>query len=239
MMLKKHFLFLSSCLAIATIATISNTIQPAVARPTAPVLMASADQVEKLIESANQKAGKDDYKGAIADLTAAIKLAPNRSDLYEFRATYRSAAQDLPGALADHDQTIKLEPKNGYYFYSRSGTRRVAGDEKGSAADLGKALELLPADEPSRGNLHSLRGYSYQQLGEHQKAIADYDMAIKLTPSEFHSGEYRARADSYIALGNKAAAIKDLKAAIELYKKQGSDYDSLRTEAMEELAKLK
>jgi tetratricopeptide (TPR) repeat protein len=238
-MLKNHFLLLSSCLAITTIATISHTVQPAIARPTAPVLIASVDQVEKLIESAAEKSGKDNYKGAIADITAAINLAPNRADLYETRASYRELARDSSGALADLDKAIELEPKNGYHFYIRSGTRRVAGDEKGSAADLTKALELFPANEPSRGNLHNLRGYSYQQLGEHQKAVDDYSMAIKLEASEFHADRYRARADSYIALGNKAAAIKDLETAIALYQKQGADFDELRTAAMEELAKLK
>jgi tetratricopeptide (TPR) repeat protein len=237
-MLKKHFILLSSCLAIVAITNIPHSVQPAAAQSNQPALIASADKIEQLLESANQKSVNGDYKGAIADVTSAIKLSPKQVDLYSLRAAYRSSANDLPGALADHDQTIKLEPKSDYYFHSRSSTRRVAGDVKGAINDLSSALQFA-ANDGNAGIFYGERAFLYQETKAHQKAIADYGMAIKYQDATRFADLHRGRADSHIALGNKAAAIKDLEMAIALYQKQGSESDSLREAAMEELAKLK
>jgi hypothetical protein len=62
---------------------------------------------------------------------------------------------------------------------------------------------------------------------------------IKLQSPETSADIHRSRADSYLALKNKAAAIKDLQTAIQLYKKMGPDADSRRKATMNDLAKLK
>ncbi|RUT05124.1 hypothetical protein DSM106972_039450 [Dulcicalothrix desertica PCC 7102] len=82
------------------------------------------------------------------------------------------------------------------------------------------------------------RGSLYQKVGDHRKAIADFTVDIKLQSPE-SADIHRYRADSYLALKNKAAAIKDLQNAIQLYKKMGPDADSLLRVTMNDLAKLK
>lgn len=92
-------------------------------------------------------------------------------------------------------------------------------------------------EENSKG-LYFWRGSLYQKVGEHRKAIADFTVDIKLQSPE-SADIHRSRSNSYLALKNKAAAIKDLQTAIQLYKKMGPDADSLREATMKELAKLK
>jgi tetratricopeptide (TPR) repeat protein len=83
------------------------------------------------------------------------------------------------------------------------------------------AIEIVPemAENIPEGarrpeNLHVLRGNIYEGLGEHEKAIADFDQAIAANPDYAHA--YVGRGAAYVNLMQIEAAINDLDRAIQL-----------------------
>jgi len=62
---------------------------------------------------------------------------------------------------------------------------------------------------------HFCRGSVYHRNKQYQKAISDYDEAIKYRPDFAYAYHYRAGA--YLYLGNKAQAAKDEKMASKLF----------------------
>ncbi len=237
-MLKKNQIFAASCLSLAmTMLSLSHYIQPATANSANFVLVKNADAVQKLIDSGIAKYTQKDYRGSIIDYTAAIKLAPNQVELYDYRAESYQQMKNYKSALADLATALKIEPKNVYYNHKRALLKEEMGDLKGAIADMTVYLNGVKP-ENSKG-LYSWRGGLYQKVGDHRKAIADFTVDIQLQGPSLSADTHRFRADSYLALKNKAAAIKDLQTAIGLYKKMGPDADSLREATMKELAKLK
>ena len=63
---------------------------------------------------------------------------------------------------------------------------------------------------------YSMRGFSHAQLGDHAKAIADYDRALQIDPEgACCSGTHSARARSYLVIGEVQKGINDLVSAAE------------------------
>jgi tetratricopeptide (TPR) repeat protein len=58
------------------------------------------------------------------------------------------------------------------------------------------------------------RGFTYEQLGRHAEALADYATALRLDPN--HAQAYYNRGNIYIGLGRLAEALADYAAALRL-----------------------
>lgn len=70
------------------------------------------------------------------------------------------------------------------------------------------------AEKNSLADAYFSRGYEYDQLKQHQRAIADYDQAIVLRPG--NSMAFNNRGFSYDELGDSAHAVQDYDQAIRL-----------------------
>jgi len=55
------------------------------------------------------QARAEDYKGAIADFTQALRLAPDHADAYNKRGTVR-AMLGYTGAMAEFDEALRKDP---------------------------------------------------------------------------------------------------------------------------------
>jgi len=84
----------------------------------------------------------NDYKGAIADFTKAIKYNPNFAEAYYKRANTKLILNDKIGAKRDYDKAILLNPEFGEALINRGITRRYEGDLQGSNEDFYKAGKL-------------------------------------------------------------------------------------------------
>ena len=85
---------------------------------------------------------------------------------------------DLPGFAAIHGATVPLRLKTAEE-YLKEGSHFI--DEKRhelAIASYTKAIALASQDACA----YACRGYIYAELGNHQQAISDYNMAIKVNP---------------------------------------------------------
>ena len=67
---------------------------------------------------------------------------------------------------------------------------------------------------PKTGYLYARRAFIYSVLQQPEKALADYDTAIKLEPKS--SYDYVRRGETFEALGRHQEAVSDLNKAVEL-----------------------
>lgn len=88
-------------------------------------------------------------------------------------------------------------------------------------ADCTEAIKL----NSRRPNYHKYRGMAYRRTGQLDRAIADYDTAIKLDP-KFHDGKlYFNRGVAYWHKGRMNLAIADFTEAIRLNPKDHFAFD--------------
>jgi Tfp pilus assembly protein PilF len=91
------------------------------------------------------------------------------------RARIYLATGNPANARADLDVFIQHNNSNARAYINRAGTRFPA-DMKGVISDCDKAIEL----EPGNKNAWFLRGLARYELGEKEKACADFSQAIEL-----------------------------------------------------------
>lgn len=140
----------------------------------------------------------DDIGNAIASINQGLKLNPTTKE--KARAYWGlGQAKHYWGLGPDHD-----------YFE----------DLPGELADFNRAIQL----DPTFPDPYFLRANDYVALAIEQpkakilysqKAIADYSQTIKLSP--YSADAYENRSFAYEQLGNKKAAIADLKTAANIY----------------------
>ena len=83
--------------------------------------------------------------------------------------------------------------------------------------------EIQPTGDPKSGEVSFIqddfRGQAYYELGNKQKAIGDYEQAIRVNPN--YGLAYLERGAIRCMLGTKSPAVADFQQAGELFLKQG------------------
>ena len=77
-----------------------------------------------------------------------------------------------------------------------------------------RAIKLGEMKGEAAAGLYLNRGFTYHFLGKFKKAIADYDLAIKLKRNYAYA--YNNRGWSFEKLGEKALAIRDYRRALKI-----------------------
>jgi len=157
-----------------------------------------------------QAGGVDDLKAA----TAATKSG--KSDEAITLYTQALAASDLSSA----DQAAAHKGRGEQYsgksavadtFHKRDDAHRLRED---AISDFTAAIGLTPGDV----SLYTARGQDYQMDGQYDRAIADFDAALKLNNSPIVLVQ---RASSRVAKGDYDGAVADDTAALALGGKDG------------------
>lgn len=155
---------------------------------------------------------KKDYHRAIEDYTKAIKLYPEGdTDAYLFRGLAYGHTGRHNHAIADFEKVIALDPKSARAYSGRCWGRAVGGGDLNQAlSDCNESLRLKP-DEPST---FESRGFVHLRLSQLERAIADYDAALKLNPQLAFSLYGRGLAKR--TKGDSTAGDVDIAAAKEI-----------------------
>jgi tetratricopeptide (TPR) repeat protein len=122
--------------------------------------------------------GKKDYDRAISDCNKAIELEPKFAEAYTARCLIYTQKQERDRAIADCDQAIELDPKSARAYNLRCLNRVTVGQLQSALADCNESLSLRPGYR----TLNS-RGLVYLKLGDYDRAIADYDAALRIDPN--------------------------------------------------------
>lgn len=93
---------------------------------------------------ARARAALNDARGAAADLTSAIRLAPQEAELYALLAAAMRRLGDARGALAAADSAVRYAPSSSLALYERGAAKRASGDLAGAQADWREALARDP-----------------------------------------------------------------------------------------------
>lgn len=109
------------------------------------------DNAEAYYDRGNARSSCDDYEGAIADFTMALKIGLRFREAitaYGNRGMARVRSGDLDGAIRDFSEIIKRKPNNKRLLCSayrnRASVKERKGDSEGASGDRKMALLLSP-----------------------------------------------------------------------------------------------
>jgi len=194
---------------------------------------------------------KKDYSKAIADCNQAIRLNPNDADAYICRGSVYLGKGDYDKAYADYNQVLRLDPNNENanlllefvkIKMARSGTTSFSGSSNttqqsynnsnayynqgnyNSYYNQGKAYS-----NQDNYNTYLNQGHAYYNQGDYDRAIMNYNQAIKLNPNKVEA--YINRGSAYYKKKEYDIAITDYNQVIKMnsynvmaYKERGDAY---------------
>ena len=124
-----------------------------------------------------------DFDRAFADYDQAIKLDPKYQAAYGNRGSAWGSKGDFDRAIADFDQAIKLDPKDADAYYGRGRALGGKGTSTGPWRTITKRSSSIRNMRAPTYN----RGSAWGNKGDLDRAIADYNQAIRLDPEESQS----------------------------------------------------
>ncbi len=135
----------------------------------------------------------DDYAGAVAFYTEAIKNGPREGKHYLARAEAQVRLKHWPEALADYDRAEQLgvSSRAEHYFLhaGRGYVALISRDYPLAIAHLDQALAI----DPDAVNVLMWRGYAHERRGSYETALRDYERAAKFQPENVSVRESNAR----------------------------------------------
>ncbi len=160
------------------------------------------------------------------DFTRAIRLAPDEEEAYINRGELFLDGKKWELALDDFNEAIRCNPESAVGYHYRGLVKKNLGESIEALGDYTKVIELKP-------NIDSYlnRGDIYQESKEHNKALSDYNAALKLNNEDAYA--YNRRGLAYHALNQYDKAIEDFSKAIELadfeeaFKNRGFTYHKM------------
>ena len=152
------------------------------------------------------------FDKAMADLSEAIRLAPEASAPYAMRGGLLSAVEKFDEAIADFDNAIRLDPGDGYAFQQRGDAYEVKGQHARAIADYDETIRLDPKDGFALSVRCRVRAIWGQKL---EQALKDCSEAISLDDDNQYS--YEQRGLVHLRLGKYREAIADYGEALKQY----------------------
>ena len=128
------------------------------------------------------------------------------------RGVARYDRGELEHAVADFTRALSLAPDPITYF-ERGRTYCLLGRFREAIADLTEASRSNHPSDEFRFHVWLFRGISYRESGEYQRALDDFQTALRVNPQEARG--YVERAKCYRAAGDIEKALCDERKAQE------------------------
>ena len=152
-------------------------------------------------------------QSALSDYDKAISLEPRNVSGYMKRAMFFYLhMDDKERALLDLNKIVEIDSKPSYALSTRAGILAEKKDYVGALKDLTVLIESSTGTSTSYHYLS--RADVYEAAGQLDKALADLNAAIKLSPDSYSA--YQRRAKIYRKTRRTALAIIDERTAKRL-----------------------
>lgn len=190
----------------------------------------AADALEYLARLAYDE---KDIEESIDLLTRAIKVDPDHTSYYKFRALMYVDRKEFQKAQADYDMCVKLEPDGMMVYFNRAKFFETQGRNEEALRDYDRLLANAgKAKESSRlkdktSLVYKYKSLLYRKLGRHREAIEAISHAIELNQNL--AEDYCIRGEEYLAVDDVDAAVRDFTSAIEI--SDGTSVDALNGRA--------
>ena len=159
-------------------------------------------RAEKQLQEGMSLMGSGAYRDAMASFDRSIQIWPHAANPYLQRGSAHQILGESDAALADFNRALDLDPELAQAHTGRGTIYRDRGDLKAALAEFAASLHMEPTV-----SAYYERGHTYESLGEHRKAIDDYDRGIALMPEAPFL--YRARSFARRNLGDIAGYQAD------------------------------
>jgi tetratricopeptide (TPR) repeat protein len=180
------------------------------------------------------------FEKSESDFMHVLEISPGTR--YAYRGLFRCffEMREFAKALVCANKLVEIEPENYATYIDRGVTRGAAQDRTGAMADLDKAIELNPQSVLA----FTVRGSMYIIiLGEYEKALADFDAAIRLNAD--YADAWSGRAAVHYYFKNYQKSIEDATTCISLVSKpdwrivenRGNAYAALAAQTEDEKVK--
>jgi len=160
------------------------------------------DRAQEEAALAAKLLGLGTYDQAMRHFDRAIQIWPGYADFYLSRGLAEHGASHRAEALADFDRALALDPGLTRAYNARGQIYLENGDVQKTIQDCSKSIQVNPTVDA-----YYQRGEAYEKLGEHRRAIADFDAAI--AESREAPFAYRARSVAKRNAGDRAGALAD------------------------------
>lgn len=111
----------------------------------------------------------------------AVRKNPNSAEAWFNLGLAFDMQYDCKGAIDSYGKSIALDAGIAAPYINRASCRRRLNDMTGALQDLTEAIRLEPKNPLVLNN----RGLIYIVLGEHEKAYADFSLAITVAPPSY------------------------------------------------------
>ncbi len=119
------------------------------------------------------------YADAEAELRAAVRLAPEDTELHGLLGGVLGDKGDCDGEITEEREALRLNPNNEFAHVALGPALGAKGDCDGEITEEREALRLNPKNEFAHTNL----GVALRNKGDLDGAIAEYREALRLNPN--------------------------------------------------------
>lgn len=153
--------------------------------------------------------GPQSYQQAIKAFDRAISIWPDLAEAHLNRGIALARLHQTDAALEEFDKAAAMNPDLTRAYDERGRLLLEKGDTRKAIDEFSKSIAIKPTTDG-----HYARGLAYESIGEHQKAVDDYDEAItQLVDAPY---AYRARAVAKVNLGDMEGAKADRDRALHI-----------------------
>ena len=182
------------------------------------VLMLKQDFLPAYIPRAEIKLAKRDSPGAIADLEAVDRLSPKQADLRFMLAELYQRMDRLPAAIEQFSLWIQYHPDDSRMLAATAGRCLSSAlqnqDLPTALSDCNTVMHRADKNNENYSFLFVSRGLVRLRQGDYDKAIADFNDALRIMPKNARALYARAVAES--RKNNKKESQTDLEAARQI-----------------------
>jgi len=146
---------------------------------------------------------------AVADLTAAIALSPDKAAAYSARGAIYLKQEEFRDGLVDLDRALTIAPDDEDTLRTRAFAWDTLGNYPAAIGDYSTLLTLT--GDPG---YRYFRGFAYLRHDDDDAALADFEAIIGSDSPTLSAWGYRGRGQVHEKRGELAAALADYNAAL-------------------------